>query len=752
MEAKLKEIEELRRHAKMLLKENKISDSLDKYEKCKYRLKELEKSLNPITFKSLTSKISKKILVTTILKDKYKENDDLNALKDLVPAITGKNAKPYHALYCLIQFRQAFSTSNIDKVFALAEEIAENLADIYRNLGSKDRTTTFYKVTNSVAIFNPHEYKKCEEIIKFENGQDKKHKELISYIAETIKYYGEKIMQQSLTANHSRSITKLANNLEHRLSDMQNAKALKAVNAIISYIKEHFHNPELKKQMYDCMKMIKKYVLGPLRKVEDLYRAAEIFYAWLCAPVIPEYFAAKLRIIYQRNGNYQDEMKIDRVLGIWHYCRNEKKAACEDLMKYKNTLKSRNWDPWCNRKIANAYFDLGRCRTCLEEYEKSIKMYLKALAKNPKPHLRANCYDRISFSFEKMENYEQSNQFKIRHQQALKNVKFAVFESVTIENAKKHLIYMLNLSESESTFITRTESARIYSAVIPRIEKRFSKSVDPFHPNLSYQTNEYIIKMLNEPKKAYKEFKILKRLSKFPQFLKVYGLAYDSHTKKTGIIMEQCVMTLKDYFKWKGSSQFLTVLKQLLEGFIHLKRKRIVHADIKPENILIDSKGNCKLVDFGSSFSVTIADYSDTLKTTHATVKFLAPEVYFYLNQQMGNYFGDCFKCEVYSLGLCLLSCLRKGDISCLNCIDTFSDSEEIDCLKKYYSNMGKVSDECRAAFIRSSQRLQYTVEYRLNQISREIKGIELLDSMLKVDPEERLSFDDLQLKLSLFL
>jgi hypothetical protein len=53
--------------------------------------------------------------------------------------------------------------------------------------------------------------------------------------------------------------------------------------------------------------------------------------------------------------------------------------------------------------------------------------------------------------------------------------------------------------------------------------------------------------------------------------------------------------------------------------------------------------------------------------------------------------------------------------------IYSFSDSEEFACLEDYYIENGNVSSDCKIVFKRSAQRLQYTIEYRLNKSFREI-------------------------------
>lgn len=43
------------------------------------------------------------------------------------------------------------------------------------------------------------------------------------------------------------------------------------------------------------------------------------------------------------------------------------------------------------------------------------------------------------------------------------------------------------------------------------------------------------------------------------------------------------------------------IFRQLVEATLYLHRRRIIHRDIKMENILIDSDRNVKLIDFGFS-------------------------------------------------------------------------------------------------------------------------------------------------------
>lgn len=55
---------------------------------------------------------------------------------------------------------------------------------------------------------------------------------------------------------------------------------------------------------------------------------------------------------------------------------------------------------------------------------------------------------------------------------------------------------------------------------------------------------------------------------------------------------------LGDYFEEKVLWGYL---KQLLEALAYLQSKAILHRDVKPSNIFVDSDGNLQLGDLGSA-------------------------------------------------------------------------------------------------------------------------------------------------------
>ena len=56
----------------------------------------------------------------------------------------------------------------------------------------------------------------------------------------------------------------------------------------------------------------------------------------------------------------------------------------------------------------------------------------------------------------------------------------------------------------------------------------------------------------------------------------------------------------------EGESKIL--FKQIIQGLEYIHKRRILHRDIKLDNILLDGKGNVKIADFGVSKYVKPGD------------------------------------------------------------------------------------------------------------------------------------------------
>lgn len=58
------------------------------------------------------------------------------------------------------------------------------------------------------------------------------------------------------------------------------------------------------------------------------------------------------------------------------------------------------------------------------------------------------------------------------------------------------------------------------------------------------------------------------------------------------------------------------ILLQILEGILYCHRRRVLHRDLKPQNLLIDKNGIIKIADFGLGrvFGVPVRVYTHEVK------------------------------------------------------------------------------------------------------------------------------------------
>ncbi|XP_065191380.1 LOW QUALITY PROTEIN: cGMP-dependent protein kinase 1-like [Sycon ciliatum] len=85
-----------------------------------------------------------------------------------------------------------------------------------------------------------------------------------------------------------------------------------------------------------------------------------------------------------------------------------------------------------------------------------------------------------------------------------------------------------------------------------------------------------------------------------------------------------------------------------VEAMAYLHRRHIVYRDLKPENLMLDARGYCKLIDFG--FAKRLSPPAHKTWTFCGTPEYMAPEVI--LNK------GHSFSVDLWALGILLFELL----------------------------------------------------------------------------------------------
>ena len=105
--------------------------------------------------------------------------------------------------------------------------------------------------------------------------------------------------------------------------------------------------------------------------------------------------------------------------------------------------------------------------------------------------------------------------------------------------------------------------------------------------------------------------------------------------------------------KFLSESLLAYITKQILDGLLYIHQSKIIHMDIKQQNILIDENLNIKITDFSISFPYDNYKENDKISLPlSGTSLYMSPEV---LSKSQIDY-EDCSKIDMFSLGVVLFN------------------------------------------------------------------------------------------------
>ncbi|KAH8033020.1 hypothetical protein HPB51_005042 [Rhipicephalus microplus] len=118
-------------------------------------------------------------------------------------------------------------------------------------------------------------------------------------------------------------------------------------------------------------------------------------------------------------------------------------------------------------------------------------------------------------------------------------------------------------------------------------------------------------------------------------------------------------------------------LKQILEAILFCHQRRVLHRDLKPQNLLIDEKGTIKVADFGlaRAFGIPVRVYTHEV----VTLWYRAPEVL--LGAQRYS-----TPIDIWSIGCIFVEMINRKPL--------FHGDSEIDQLFRIFRTLGTPTEE----------------------------------------------------------
>ena len=217
----------------------------------------------------------------------------------------------------------------------------------------------------------------------------------------------------------------------------------------------------------------------------------------------------------------------------------------------------------------------------------------------------------------------------------------------------------------------------------------------------------------------------------------IVGLHDVIHTEnKLMLVFEYMDKDLKKYMDTYGaplpSDKIKSFMFQLLRGVAFCHERHVLHRDLKPQNLLINKKGELKLADFGlaRAFGIHVNTFSNEV----VTLWYRAPDVL------LGSRSYDT-SIDIWSAG-CIMAEMFTGR-------PLFPGQQNEDQLVRIFRFMGTPSEETwEGVSTLSEWKSDFAVYAPMNLSSVlpqiDPMGMDLLNKMLRLKPNERASARDL--------
>ncbi|TPX31035.1 hypothetical protein SmJEL517_g05547 [Synchytrium microbalum] len=232
------------------------------------------------------------------------------------------------------------------------------------------------------------------------------------------------------------------------------------------------------------------------------------------------------------------------------------------------------------------------------------------------------------------------------------------------------------------------------------------------------------------PSTAIREISLLKELN-HPNVVRLLDIVHND--EKLYLIFEFLDLDLKKYMDTTapyGLSANLvkSYMYQLLKGLHYCHSRRILHRDLKPQNLLIDQHGALKLADFGlaRAFGIPLRTYTHEV----VTLWYRAPEILL-----GGKHYSTCV--DMWSVG-CIFAemCLRHP---------LFPGDSEIDEIFRIFRTLGTPNESTWSGISALPDYKPSFPVWGAQDLGKVVHnldadGLDLLKRMLVYEPGRRIS------------
>ncbi|EDW58181.1 cyclin-dependent kinase 1 [Drosophila virilis] len=237
------------------------------------------------------------------------------------------------------------------------------------------------------------------------------------------------------------------------------------------------------------------------------------------------------------------------------------------------------------------------------------------------------------------------------------------------------------------------------------------------------------------PSTAIREISLLKEL-KHPNIVCLEDVLMEEN--RIYLIFEFLSMDLKKYMdslppeKHLDSQLVRSYLYQITNAILFCHRRRVLHRDLKPQNLLIDKNGIIKVADFGlgRSFGIPVRIYTHEI----VTLWYRAPEVL------LGSPRYSC-PVDIWSIGCIFAEMATRKPL--------FQGDSEIDQLFRMFRILKTPTEDIWPGVTSLPDYKNTFPCWSTNQLTNQLKnldanGVDLIQRMLIYDPVHRISAKDI--------